>query len=94
WNNHPIQIWNCINRSLLDMFVFDMLALGVHGQALKLSPEELESYGIDWAATNIECVCHHQQTYIPPNKKSSSQIRHQGPSLNLTQVVEPLETVL
>ncbi|KAJ7592501.1 hypothetical protein C8J56DRAFT_1002792 [Mycena floridula] len=94
WNNHRIQIRNGPNRSPLDMFVFDMLALGVRGQALELSPEELESYGIDWAAFNIERVRRHQQTHIPPNEESSSWIGHQGPPPNLTQVVvEPPETV-
>ncbi|KAJ7576731.1 hypothetical protein C8J56DRAFT_709870, partial [Mycena floridula] len=93
-NNHQIQIWNGLNRSPLDMFVFNMFALSVRSQALELSPEELKSYGIDWAAFKIEHVCCHQQTHIPPNEESTSWVGHQGPPPNLTQVVVELpETV-
>ncbi|KAJ7575937.1 hypothetical protein C8J56DRAFT_1062802 [Mycena floridula] len=76
------------------MFVFDMLALGVRGHALELDAEELESFGIDWEAFNIESVRRHQQTHISPTESSSSWTNPGPPPVLNTVTVDPPETVL
>ncbi|KAJ7578324.1 hypothetical protein C8J56DRAFT_797974, partial [Mycena floridula] len=87
WNNHRIQIRNGPSHSPIDMFVFDMLALGVRGNELELTDEELETYGIDWEAFNDDRIRHHQNTHIPSNEASTSWIGQSGPPPNLNQVI-------
>ena len=57
-NSHKIQVHEGLNHSPEDMFVFDMMANGIHGNFISdhLSDEELEIYGIDWAAQCDEQV--------------------------------------
>ena len=68
------------------MFGFDMMANGIRGDFVSdsLSSEELEIYGIDWAAYHDEQVLRsvRENTTEPP----SSWIGHAGPPPNLNEV--------
>jgi len=87
WNEHQIQIRGGPNRSPTDMFYFDMLVHGVRGESLgdMMSNEELEVYGIDWAALQDDDI---RQSHLIQNgiqEGETSWIGHTGPppALNL-----------
>ncbi len=71
------------------MFGFDMLVHGVRGDQLpqdeNLTEEEIEVYGIDWAALQDEQVLHSVHAHNS-NEGSTSWIGHTGPPAHLNEV--------
>ncbi|KAF8955021.1 hypothetical protein BDZ97DRAFT_1675362 [Flammula alnicola] len=92
WNHHQIQIRRGPNRSPADMFSFDMLVHGIRGSQLPpeelLSLEELEVYGVDWAALRDEQVIASVQNSVPVQQEAdgSSWIGQVGPPPHLNEV--------
>ena len=86
WNSHRIQIHGGPNHSPEDMFGFDMMAHGIHGDCIgdSLSNEELEIYGIDWAAYHDEQVL--RSVRENATEPASSWIGQAGPPPNLNEV--------
>jgi hypothetical protein len=86
WNSHRIQIRGGPNRSPEDMFGFDMMASGFRGDFISdsLSIEELEIYGIDWAAYRDEQVL--RSVRENTTEPASSWIGQAGPPPNLNEV--------
>ena len=86
WNSHKIQIRGGPNRSPEDMFGFDMMANGFRGNFISnsLSDEELEIYGIDWAAYRDEQVL--RSVRENTTEPASSWIGQAGPPPNLNEV--------
>lgn len=86
WNSHRIQIRGGPNRSPEDMFGFDMMANGFRGDSIgdSLSDEELETYGIDWAAYHDEQVL--RSVRENTTEPASSWIGQAGPPPNLNEV--------
>ncbi|KAJ7204244.1 hypothetical protein B0H12DRAFT_1035338 [Mycena haematopus] len=88
WNQHRIQIRGSANRSLTDMFVFDMFVTGVRGDQLPpeeegLGEEELEVYGIDWQGLRDDSILQSQARNNDRNEGFSSWLGRTGPpSLN------------
>ena len=73
------------------MFGFDMLVHGVWGDRLydddsDLSADELEVYGVDWAALNDDHIVRSVQTSAPQNDGAASWIGRTGPPENLNEV--------
>jgi hypothetical protein len=87
WNSHRIQIRGGPNRSPEDMFGFDMITNGLRGDFIgdSLSDEELEVYGIDWAAYHDEQVLRSVRENAA-NEPASSWIGQAGPPPNLNEV--------
>ncbi|KAJ7128852.1 hypothetical protein C8R46DRAFT_926116 [Mycena filopes] len=89
WNQHQIRIRDGPNRSLADMFVFDMLALGVRGTEL-LSDAEMEVYGVDWEALHDDRLLESRQENNGAEEGSTSWIGRVGPPERLNEVaVDP-----
>ena len=89
WNHHRIQIRDGPNRSPADMFGFDMLVHGIRGDRLyddDLTADELEVYGVDWAALNDDHIVRSVQTSAPQNDGAASWIGRTGPPDNLNEV--------
>ena len=86
WNSHRIQIRGGPNRSPEDMFGFDMITNGIRGDFISdsLSDEELEIYGIDWAAYRDEQVL--RSVRENASEPASSWIGQAGPPPNLNEV--------
>ena len=86
WNSHRIQIRGGPNRSPEDMFGFDMMSNGIRGDFISdsLSDEELETYGIDWAAFRDEQVLRSVRENV--TEPASSWIGQAGPPPNLNEV--------
>jgi len=96
WNQHRIQIRLGPNRSPADMFGFDMLVHGIRGSQLQpeepLSAEELEVFGVDWAALRDERVISSVRNSVPAEREGdgSSWIGQVGPPAHLNEVaVDP-----
>jgi len=95
WNQHRIQIRGGPNRSPADMFGFDMLVHGIRGSQLPpeetgpLPLEELEVFGVDWAALRDEQVVTSVQNSVPAQGEGdgSSWIGQTGPPAHLNEVV-------
>jgi hypothetical protein len=87
WNCHRIQIRGGPNRSPEDMFGFDMITNGIRGDFINdsLSDEELEIYGIDWAAYRDEQVLRSVRENAT-SEPASSWIGQAGPPPNLNEV--------
>jgi hypothetical protein len=87
WNSHKIQIREGPNRSPEDMFGFDMITNGIRGDFIRdsLSDEELEIYGIDWAAYHDEQVLRSVRENAT-SAPASSWIGRTGPPPNLKEV--------
>ena len=68
------------------MFGFDMMANGIRGDFISdhLSDEELEIYGIDWAAYRDEQVL--RSVRENTTEPASSRIGQAGPPLHLNEV--------
>ena len=68
------------------MFGFDMMANGIRGDFISdhLSDEELEIYGIDWAAYRDEQVL--RSVRENTTEPASSWIGQAGPPLHLNEV--------
>ncbi|KAJ7256016.1 hypothetical protein C8J57DRAFT_1437049 [Mycena rebaudengoi] len=80
WSEHSPQP----NHSPADMFVFDMLAHGVHGNQLLaeeeyMDEEELEVYGIDWAGLRDDNLLTSQRENNPVAEEAASWIGRVGP---------------
>jgi hypothetical protein len=92
WNHHQIQSRHGPNRSPMDMFGFDMLVHGVRGDELPqdetLTDEDLEAYGIDWAALRDEHVLQSVRE-CNSSEGSTSWVGQTGPPAHLNEV--PLE---
>lgn len=94
WNQHRIQIRHGPNRSPADMFGFDMLVHGIRGSQLPLpeeedlSPEELEVYGVDWAALRNDHLLSSVRSRVAPGQvgDGSSWIGQAGPPPHLNEV--------
>jgi len=91
WNHHRIQIRDGPNRSPADMFGFDMLVHGIRGDQLhnpedSLSADELEVYGVDWAALHDDHIVHAVQSSVPQSEGATSWIGRTGPPDNLNEV--------
>lgn len=54
WNHHRIRMQGQPNRSPVEIYGFDMGALGQRGDELNM--EELETYGVDWQALGDDFV--------------------------------------
>jgi len=89
WNKHKMQIRSGPNRSPEDMFGFDMLVHGVRGNTLfnddSMAEEELEVFGIDWAAYRDERVLQSVREHST-NEPASSWIGRIGPPPHLNEV--------
>lgn len=92
WNNHRIQIRRGTNRSPIDMYGFDMLALGLRGdpsvppEALEmLSPDDIETFGVDWAGLYDSDLRRSHRNNNPVSKGISTWQGRNGPP--------PLETL-
>ncbi|KAJ7186391.1 hypothetical protein C8R46DRAFT_1157838 [Mycena filopes] len=89
WNQHQIRIRDGPNRSPADMFVFDMLALGVRGTEL-LSDAEMEVSGVDWEALHDDRLLESRQENNGAEEGSTSWIGRVGPPERLNEVaVDP-----
>lgn len=91
WNHHRIQIRNGPNRSPADMFGFDMLVHGVRGDRLydadtNLTADELEVYGVDWAALNDDHIVQSVRSSAPQSEGATSWIGRAGPPDHLNEV--------
>jgi len=88
WNQHQMQICGGPNRSPADMFGFDMLVHGLRGDYPDtiMTDEELEVYGVDWAALQNEQLLESARQSGQQNTGSSSRIRQAGPPDNLNEV--------
>ncbi|KZT31146.1 hypothetical protein SISSUDRAFT_995483, partial [Sistotremastrum suecicum HHB10207 ss-3] len=84
WNEHKIDSKTGPRRSPWDMWVFDMLVLGVRGNPLEsdqpLTSEELEVYGIDWPAFNQQDIRSSQASNNPRDEGDTSWIRRGFPA--------------
>ncbi|KAJ7579380.1 hypothetical protein C8J56DRAFT_796201 [Mycena floridula] len=87
WNNHSIQIRRGASRSPINIFGFDMLALGARGYNLQLTDEELEIYGLDWDALQNETILRSQSTNNQDSEAATSWVGHIGPPQHLSEVV-------
>ena len=89
WNHHKIQIRDGPNRSPMDMFGFDMLVHGIRGDQLpqneSLTEEEIEIYGVDWAALRDEHILRSVRAHSS-NEESTSWIGRTGPPAHLNEV--------
>ncbi|KZT40912.1 hypothetical protein SISSUDRAFT_1126942 [Sistotremastrum suecicum HHB10207 ss-3] len=91
WNEHKIDSKTGPRRSPWDMWVFDMLARGVRGNPLgqpteePLTEEQLEVYGVDWAALQQQDI-RDAQAANNPGEGHSSWIGRRGPPDNLAGV--------
>jgi hypothetical protein len=91
WNEHKIEIRDGPNRSLADMFGFDMLVHGVRGDALPsddldMSHEELEVFGVDWEALRDENVLRSQRDNNDLQEQPDTWLGRVGPPPNLNEV--------
>ncbi len=89
WNHHRIQIRNGPNRSPVDMFGFDMLVHGVRGDQVpqheNLTEEEIEVYGVDWAALQDDHILRSVRARSS-DVGSTSWIGNTGPPSHLNEV--------
>ncbi|KAF9509588.1 hypothetical protein BS47DRAFT_1272454, partial [Hydnum rufescens UP504] len=85
WNSHKLHIRHGTNRSPIDMFGFDMLVHGLHGDVL--SPEELEVYGVDWEGLRDTSLHDHQIRNNHANEGASSWVGRVGPPPDLSEVI-------
>jgi hypothetical protein len=90
WNQHRMQIRGGPNRSPADMFGFDMFVHGIRGDQLPpaddITAEELEVFGIDWAAFREERVLQSLRENAPAQEEATSWIGHTGPPAHLNEV--------
>lgn len=101
WNEHKIDSKTGPRRSPWDMFVFDMIARGVRGDPLApdpestLSDEELEVYGVDWAALHEQHIRDSQASNNSRDEGHTSWIGRRGPppQLNGVELEPPQGTV-
>jgi hypothetical protein len=84
WNNHKIRIRGEPNRSPIEIYGFDMGALGQRGDELDM--EELETYGVDWQALGDDFV-RRAQARNATHPGVTSWIGNSGPPPNLNRVV-------
>ena len=95
WNHHVVQVTGGSHRTPADMFGFDMIALGVRGEALpeeNLSEQELAEYGVDWQDLRDEHVLSSQLQNNDHNEGTTSWVGRVGPPPNLNEVaVHPPE---
>lgn len=91
WNQHYIQIHDGPNWSPADLFGFDMLVHGMHGNQLpaedNMIEEELEVFSVDWEGLPDERLLHSQQTNNSDSEGWTSWVGRVGPPENLSQVV-------
>ena len=91
WNHHQIRIRNGPSRSPIDMFGFDMLVHGVRGDQLpqdanpSLTEEEIEVYGIDWAALQDDHILRSVRAHSS-NEGSTLWVGNNGPPAHLNEV--------
>jgi hypothetical protein len=92
WNNHRIQIRQGTGRTPIDMYVFDMLALGERGdrpvppeELEMLSPDDVETFGVDWAGLYDMEIRRSHQANNPVSEGIASWHSRSGPP--------PLETL-
>ncbi|TRM62018.1 hypothetical protein BD626DRAFT_404602 [Schizophyllum amplum] len=88
-NNHPIQVRDGPDRTPIDLYGFDSLALGVRGDEVSydnsLSADELEVYGVDWEALRDEHVMESRRANNHDEEGTSSWTRS-GPPSRLNEV--------
>ena len=86
WNNHRIKIQGGTGRSPIDMYGFDMLALGERGdppvlpeELEMLSPGDVETFGVDWAGLHDAGLRRSHQTNNPRSEGITSWHSRSGP---------------
>ncbi|KAF9509887.1 hypothetical protein BS47DRAFT_1300921, partial [Hydnum rufescens UP504] len=99
WNHHQIHIQGQRSRSPINFFYFDMLVHGIRGDFLAphdfddvILPQDLELFGVDWAALREPALADSQLQNNTITENTSSWIGRRGPPDNLNEVmVEPPE---
>ena len=89
WNQHKLQICDGPNRLPADVFGFDMMVHGVHGDQLPeevITEEEMEVYGVDWEGLNHDRLLQSQRENNHIQEGLSSWIGQTGPPQHLNEV--------
>lgn len=96
WNAHVLSIRGERQRSPKDMFVFGMMENGMRGlgrhevEDIQLPQEQIQEYGIDWAAHDEPAIQHHHDAHNRADELAHNPfLTHQPQHLSHVQVDAP-----